>query len=85
MATTSTALSRTAWTQVGTAPCFLQSRGRAQIEVVLATSAPSGDVPAASLGEDMQRTMNITLSGQNVYARVVGQYSAADAYLVVMS
>lgn len=85
MATASTVLSRTAWTLVGATPCFLQSRGRAQVEVVVASAAPSGDVPAVSLGEDFQRTMNITLSGQNVYARIVGGYSPADANLVVVS
>lgn len=85
MATTSIALSRTAWTQVGTAPCFLQNRGRAQVEVVVSASAPTGDVPAVALAEDQQRTMNITLSGQNVYARIVGAFNPADAYLVVVS
>lgn len=84
MPTTSTPIVRGSWTQVGTAPCFLQSRGRAQVEVVVAASAPSGDVPCLSLSEDGERTMNITLSGQNVYARVAGQYNSSDAFLVVV-
>ena len=85
MATASTPLSRTAWTLVGATPCFLQSRGRAQVEVVVASAAPTGDVPALSLGEPGERTMNITLTGQNVYARIVGGFGPADANLVVVS
>lgn len=84
MPTTSTPLTRS-WQQVGATPCFLQSRGQAQVEVVVASALPSGDVPAVSLGEDFQRTMNITLSGQNVYARVVGGYDPSYANLVVVS
>lgn len=51
----------------------------------MATTAPTGDVPAVALGEDTQRTMNITLSGQNVYARIVGAFGPGDANLVVVS
>jgi len=79
MATTRVQLLPASWTDCGTTPCYVQNTGTDQAFYVIDTAAPGAvsdisTVPAHVLmsdGDDLA-DVNISLTGQRVYARGKG-------------
>lgn len=73
MATKSTAINGTSWTDLGTTPCFLELVGTNEVVFVIEVVAP-GDIKAeghilsdnANQGE---RTANVSITNNRVFAR----------------